>query len=60
MRIFKLFKVTGVNQELLTLTHVMKGCTIMQISSISNPNIGKVKPSLLKQFLPRFRAILDL
>ena len=60
MHSFKSFEVTGVNQELLTLTHVMKGCTITKISSTSDPNIAKVQPSFLKQVLPRFRAILDL
>ena len=60
MRSFKLFGVTGVNQELSMLTPVMKDCAIMQISSFSNTNIAKVQPSFLKQFLPRFRAILDL
>ena len=57
---FKLFGVTGVNQELSMLTPVMKDCTIMQISSFSNTNIAKVQPSFMKQFLLRFRAILDL
>ena len=57
---FKSFGVTGVNQELSMLTCVMKDGTIMQISSFSDTNIAKVQPSFLKQFLPRFRAILDL
>ena len=60
MRSFKSFGVTGVNQELSMLTTVVKDCTIMQISSFSNTNIAKVQPSFLKQFLPRFRGILDL
>ena len=50
MHSFKSFEVTDVNQELLTLTHVMKGCTIMQISTTSDPNIAKVQPSFMKQF----------
>ena len=60
VRSFKSFGVTDVNQELLMLTPVVEDCTIMQISSFSNTNIAKVQPSFLKQFLPRFRAILDL
>ena len=60
MRSFKSFGVTDVNQELSMLTPVVKDCIIMQISSFSNTNIAKVQPYFLKQFLPRFRAILDL
>ena len=60
MRSFKTFGATGVNQELSMLIPVMKDCTIMQISSFSDINIAKVQPSFLKQFLTRFRAILDL
>ena len=55
---FKSFEVIGVNQELSMLTYVMKGCTIMQISSSSDTNIAKVQLSVLKQFLPWFRVIL--
>ena len=57
---FKSFGVTGVNQELSMLPCVMKDCTIMQISAFSDTNIAKVQPFFFKQFLPRFRAILDL
>ena len=38
---FKSFEVTGVNQELSMLTHVMKNCAIMQTSSTSDPNTAK-------------------
>ena len=60
VRSFKSFGVAGVNQELSKLTCVIKDCTIMQISAFSNTNTAKVQPSFLKQFLPRFRVILDL
>ena len=57
---FKSSEVTGVSQELSMLTHIIKGCKIMQISLFSDTNIAKLQPSVLKQFLPRFRAILVL
>ena len=57
---FKSFGMTGINQELSMLTHIMKDCVIMQINTTSDLNIAKVQPSFLKQFLPRFRTILDV
>ena len=57
MHSFKTFEVTAVNQEFLTLTHGMKGCTIMQISSTSDPNIAKVQPSFLL-FIDLIKSII--
>ena len=51
---------TGANQELSIPTHVTQDLAMRQNISTSDLNIAKVQHSFLKQFLPQFRAVLDL
>ena len=59
--IFKLFTVTGANQDLSILTHVTKDLRKWQISSKSDSNVSpKFNILFSNQFLPRFKSILIL
>jgi len=51
---------TGANQGLSIPTHVTQDLAMRQNISTSDLNIAKVQLSFLKQFLPQFRAVLDL